>query len=258
MNIGRHLQENRERRGITLRQIADSTKLSTTTLQYIERNDFGRLPGGIYIRCYLRVFAAEVGANADEVVHEYVVQFPTATAAEEQPSVSGRGITNPLAGRLPTAVLLTLLALLVHGSIRDPSESPLPPSPALLEARPITSLVTQGVTSNALPIIKHQKHGVHLEIQPTDECWLSARADGKLVVHRFLQRGERVTVIAREQLILHVGKTDGFAYTLNGATGRSLGEAARPVTVRITEDNYATFQVGSASESSRKASASAI
>ena len=87
MDIGKHLHVNRVDRGITLGQIAQSTKLSTTTLQYIERNDFGRLPGGIFIRGYLRAFATAVGVNAADVVRAYVDQLPVEPAVEEAPSL---------------------------------------------------------------------------------------------------------------------------------------------------------------------------
>ena len=60
MDIGTHLRAGRERRGMTLRQLADATKLSATTLGYIERSELGRLPGGIFAKGYLRACAAEV------------------------------------------------------------------------------------------------------------------------------------------------------------------------------------------------------
>jgi transcriptional regulator with XRE-family HTH domain len=75
MDIGTYLREARQRQGISLHQVAGSTKLSTATLQYIERNEFDRLPGGIFTKGYLRVYAAEVGVNPQEVVDEYLAQL---------------------------------------------------------------------------------------------------------------------------------------------------------------------------------------
>lgn len=69
MEIGTYLRECRERRDITLHQIAASTKLSSTTLQLIERNAFDHLPGSIFTKGYLRAYAAEVGVDPEEVVN---------------------------------------------------------------------------------------------------------------------------------------------------------------------------------------------
>ena len=76
MNVGTRLREARERLGITLQQVSDSTKLSTTVLQHIERNEFDRLPGGIFTKGHLRAYAAKVRVNPEEVVDQYLVQFP--------------------------------------------------------------------------------------------------------------------------------------------------------------------------------------
>ncbi len=51
----------RANKGITLREIADSTKISMRFLQAIESGDFDQLPGGIYNISYLRQYAREIG-----------------------------------------------------------------------------------------------------------------------------------------------------------------------------------------------------
>jgi hypothetical protein len=66
-------------------------------------------------------------------------------------------------------------------------------------------------------------------------------ADGDLVIHRLLQKGERVAIGATRELVLRIGDPAAFAYTLNGARGRSLGDAGKPVTVTMTGRNYHTF-----------------
>lgn len=236
MNIGTHLREARERRGMTLHQLADSTKLSTTALQYIERNEFKRLPGGIFTRSYLRAYAAEVGVNPEEVVREYLVQVLPG-AADEPPSLAARGIENPRARRhLLTALVAIVVALVAYRSLRDSPKSPVTSSLEMVQA-PVSPPMIEGVASSALSVTERDERGLHLEIQPTGTCWVSAQADGQLVVSRLLQGGEHVTLIARDELVLHVGDPGTFAYTLNGVSGRPLGDAGEPVTVKITEDN---------------------
>jgi cytoskeleton protein RodZ len=84
-DIGAHLREARERAGITLRAIATSTKISVPTLEALERNDVGRLPGGIFIRAFVRAYAKEVGLDPEDAVRRFVARFPEA-AVEESPA----------------------------------------------------------------------------------------------------------------------------------------------------------------------------
>jgi cytoskeletal protein RodZ len=82
MDIGAYLREARERQGITLRQLADVTKLSTAALQHIERNEFDRLPGGIFKKAYVRAFATEVGVEPAAVLDALRLQCETEAAGE--------------------------------------------------------------------------------------------------------------------------------------------------------------------------------
>lgn len=50
----------RRNRGISLQQIADSTKISIRSLEAIEQGDFRKLPGGIYDTSYIRQYARAI------------------------------------------------------------------------------------------------------------------------------------------------------------------------------------------------------
>jgi cytoskeletal protein RodZ len=76
LDIGRKLREAREKRGISLRQIANATKISVAALESLERNDISRLPGGIFSRAFVRSYAIEVGLDPEETIQEFIAQFP--------------------------------------------------------------------------------------------------------------------------------------------------------------------------------------
>src|SRR5689334_17609071 len=75
-NVGTRLREAREGRGLSLRQIATSTKIPIGVLESIERNDVARLPAGIFSRGFVRSYAGEVGLDQDAAVQDFVAQFP--------------------------------------------------------------------------------------------------------------------------------------------------------------------------------------
>ncbi len=57
LSFGDKLKRERERRKISLDQIAASTKIGTRYLQALEDEDIARLPGGAYNRGFLRAYA---------------------------------------------------------------------------------------------------------------------------------------------------------------------------------------------------------
>lgn len=78
----------REERGVTLRSISDSTKISILTLEALERNDIARLPGGIFSRAVVRAYAQEVGIDPETTVRDFIAQFPHESVVVGSPHLS--------------------------------------------------------------------------------------------------------------------------------------------------------------------------
>jgi cytoskeleton protein RodZ len=75
-DIGSKLRAARERKGVSLRQIADRTKIAVAVLEALERNDISRLPGGIFSRAFVRSYAQEVGLDPETTIQDFIGQFP--------------------------------------------------------------------------------------------------------------------------------------------------------------------------------------
>src|SRR5437867_10779799 len=75
-DFGGRLREARERRGMSLRQIANATKISVAVLEALERNDVSRLPGGIFGRSFVRAYATELGLDPEEAIRDFLAQLP--------------------------------------------------------------------------------------------------------------------------------------------------------------------------------------
>ena len=74
-DFGAQMRRQREGRGITLRQIADATKISMSALEALERSDISRLPGGIFLRACVRSYGTEIGLDPEQTVRDFMVQF---------------------------------------------------------------------------------------------------------------------------------------------------------------------------------------
>ena len=61
----------RRNRGISLEQIAASTKISMRSLKAIECGEFKKLPGGIYNTSYIRQYAKAIDFDESELLAYY-------------------------------------------------------------------------------------------------------------------------------------------------------------------------------------------
>ncbi len=74
--FGARLKAMRERRGITLKAIAEASKISLPLLAALERDDVSRWPKGIFRRAFFRDYAAAIDAPVDEMLAEFLRLFP--------------------------------------------------------------------------------------------------------------------------------------------------------------------------------------
>jgi transcriptional regulator with XRE-family HTH domain len=70
------LKEARERRGITLSEIADRSKVNEGLYAALERADVSRWPTGIYRRAFFREYALAIGLPVDAALGEFLQLFP--------------------------------------------------------------------------------------------------------------------------------------------------------------------------------------
>ncbi|MEZ4599760.1 MAG: helix-turn-helix domain-containing protein [Syntrophotaleaceae bacterium] len=72
-SIGQSLRQLRERSGLTLRDIAERTKISSMRLDQIEQDMYERLPEAVYLRGFVLEYAKILGfCQPQEVAHIYL------------------------------------------------------------------------------------------------------------------------------------------------------------------------------------------
>jgi cytoskeletal protein RodZ len=261
MDIGTTLRNARERHERTLAQLASTTKIPVSILQAVEANDFGRVPRGIFVRGFLRAYAAEVGLDPNEIVGRFLRETADATvAAPDSAPADSTAIENVIvearrdpylesggAGWGYLLVAATLLAAFIGinrynanadlepaqasaaqaYSLADATSAPLA---AIAEAVATTGLTTPAAISSAAGGAATLRFDLYADA----ECWVEVVVDGRRVVYRLMQAGERQTIESQREIMLRVGDPGALTYRLNGAPGKPLGRAGVPVTVRFT------------------------
>ena len=277
--FGAKLRDARERRGVSLRQIANATKISVAALEALERNDISRLPGGIFSRAFVRAYAIEVGLDPEATIQEFIAQFPNDSVTAGHPSTD-RGEDHEAvesdqktAGTflwlavisVPIAIALMYFAASGRGQASRPAEKTTapaanPPKPADLDPPKPTEPEAPRTTPDRPPAAQESRTPVapkppeaakadaeapadRLSVTVTAKrpCWVSATVDGQKKIERLLQPGEQETVDVRREMVLTAGDAGAIALTFNGADARPLGKAGEVVTTRINLNNFKSY-----------------
>jgi len=113
--FGDKLRREREMRGITLVEMAESTKISQRWLKALEDEEFEILPGGVFNRGFVRSYARFLGINDEQAVSDYIAASNEQEPPEDRFPLDVHQIKrdspplNPRRSHLP--VLLAILAL---------------------------------------------------------------------------------------------------------------------------------------------------
>ena len=75
-SFGRRLRAERERKGVALQAIAQSTKINRSLLEALERDDLSRWPSGIFRRAFIRSYARAIGLDPEPIVRELLERSP--------------------------------------------------------------------------------------------------------------------------------------------------------------------------------------
>lgn len=270
-DFGTTLRHARERRGISLRQIANATKISTGALEALERNDVSRLPGGIFSRGFVRSYAVEVGLDPEQTVQEFIAQFPHDSITAGHPTSSGVEDNEAVeSDREMASTFLRLILLSVPiGAVvlyfaatglqrRGPVPPPVSPAPiesaapqlpgAPPASQPDRSAVSpeRSPAADAPPVPGPASASTPADrftvgLSATRACWVSATVDGQKTIERLLQAGEQRTVEVRRELVLTAGDASAITMTLNGAAAKPLGKTGEVITARLNLTNFRDY-----------------
>ena len=265
-DFGRKLREARERRGLSLRQIASATKISMLTLEALEKNDIARLPGGIFSRGVVRSYAIEVGLDPEETIQEFMGQFPqdsvtaghpTTTRSEDHGDVESdrrmattflrsvpgqhprRGHRRVLRDRGPAcrcASSAGRAGVRAGGTVHPGDRRRQPPpadadrdAPSVVAGR--AAVAPDGQDADRLVV----------QLKAVQRSWVSAIVDGQRAVQRVFQPGDEQTLDVRRDIVLTAGDGGAITVTLNGAAAKPIGPSGQTATTRLNLTNFKDY-----------------
>ncbi len=250
-SFGDELRREREIRGISLKEIADATKISKRFLEALERNDHKTLPAPVFTRGFVREYARYLGLNAEEMVNRYNFAAAGDDRIEQTPHLQGlvqaktqpapppaerpkKGIP-PAYARVDRNIYLLIIIVAALVGIawwamqhkRAEAEAARRDTAAAATARaqhpagPAPAPVTQSAVAAVVP---PKDELLHLTVELTDDSWLSLDVDGKTVLNDDYRSGMRESYEATSEFRFRsIGNAAGVSLMLDGVQLPPLG-----------------------------------
>ena len=242
-SFGEELKREREIRGISLKEIADATKISKRFLEAIERNDHKTLPAPVFTRGFIREYARYLGLNCDEIVNRYnfaaagddrIEQSEHLERLAHRDPTPKKGIPPPYArvDRNVYVLLLIVAALAVATYLAVRHKR------AIAEATGIESVLAAPRPARVVklkpPEPEPAKEPMRMTIDVDRASVIVLDADGKEAINETLHRGDHRTVEAMDSFHFRtVGNAGGIRITLNDVALPPLGERGEVVHDRV-------------------------
>lgn len=245
--FGARMKQERERRGVTLDEIALGTKISTRFLRAIEDEHFEQLPGGIFNKGFIRAYARHLGMDEEQIVADYLAatgapaaKKPEANDAVAQPlpEKTSSGAASLPWGFFAVGLLILALGFSLFGfysreKAKSHNSTSVKPAPTALGEQ--TTAPQSGVPQARVPgeaenaaVASHepaQQFGANatplpgafaVSLKTTDECWIAITADGKEVFQDTLLAGARKTFTAEKEIVIKAGNVGALDFEFNG------------------------------------------
>jgi cytoskeleton protein RodZ len=226
-SFGEKLRLEREMRGVSLREIAETTKISLRFLQALEEDRVEVLPGGLFPRAFVKQYAQFLGLDADKLAGEFahahaelpVERRPTLPIAARRPRVT------PIQVLLGVAAVVVVALALRHGGEPQNRARSQPTAPPAAGASAVLPTDRVYPSPHTLAAAATPADGLVLSLTAQQECWVEARADGETVINRVLAEGETETLEAHGEIVLSVGNAGGLRVRVNDRPALPLGRS---------------------------------
>ena len=260
-SFGEELRREREIRGISLKEIADATKISKRFLEAIERNDHRTLPAPVFTRGFIREYARYLGLSCEEMVNRYnfaaagddrieksaqlerLVQ-PPVVIEREPPRKKG---IPPAYARIDRNVYVLLLLIAALAGVAwwaiqhkrketELARAELARATAASEGARRHAVAAPVAPTATAPKVEEP---LRMVIELTDDCYLDVEVDGQTVMKDDYRLGTRETLEAKDNFkFRRIGNAAAVILMLNDKQVPPLGRDGQVIKNRVFDRAY--------------------
>ncbi len=270
---GTILRRCREFHGFTLEEASEATKIGVSHLKALEDDRIREFANHVYLKGFLRIYAAYLGLNSDDVARMYDKLFGVeaekpegvhSSPLHEEPrrlvslkklvfpslllvvilvfaSFYRRSSPPPVRSSPPAAVPISVPAAAVQAVVSSVPhrKEPLPPAPERGEtSRPLPAVIQKSVPKSR-PAEAGSK-GVILKVKAVQSSSVTVTIDGSAPQQYELAVGDVVEWKAERKVAMELGSADSVDIELNGKPYKVPGTVGKPVYFELEADGGAS------------------
>lgn len=226
---GTLLREAREAAGISLGEVAGALKFSVRQIEMLERNEYGQLSAGTFIRGFIRSYGRFLKLDADYLLRLLETEVPKAEVEIVAPTNMGDATPSPFLERnfkwvMGALVAIVVLAVAGFLALSNLDHDDAAPSATLENTSPVVSSQPATAVSAAAPAPSSSPEAVNsaaggqatavLKIDFLERSWIEVK-DGsqKIVLTGEYPAGAHQALDARGPFQLWIGKASGVKVT---------------------------------------------
>jgi cytoskeleton protein RodZ len=234
-SLGIRLRELREAKGVSLDDIARSTRVGRRHLEALETDSWGELPAPVFVKGFIRAYCDFLDAPPDEALGLYREAAGVPAKPERVQSVMRTAPSRRVGPLMVSLVLFIALGASLF-ALRiglKSSEHPIPAmsGSAQSDASAVTSSTAIPLAAapaipaqpTPVPATEPKPEGQRLLIRAVEPTWIRVQVDEGQVAEELLQAGAVREWTAARRFVLTVGNAGGIEVDLNGRRIPALG-----------------------------------
>ncbi len=261
-SFGERLKREREKRKVSLDEIALSTKIGTRMLHALEEEKFEQLPGGIFNKGFVRAYARHLRLDEEQTIADYLEAAGETAPKRFEPTPEVRILPAREAeseklpktvpwGMLAAGLLILALVLSVWSYFRRDQREASAPEP-VRAAAPNSNDNKQGAGTLSpvqTPPAQHPPSAIldakpinadapaapgtfSVTIKANDDSWVAIAADGKTVAaDSLLTGGTTKTIQANREIVIKAGNVGALEISFNGKKLQRQGQEGQVKTL---------------------------
>jgi len=227
-SLGIRLREIRLAKGVSLDDIARSTRVGRRYLEAIETDSWGELPAPVFVKGFIRAYCESLDASPDEALGLY----REASGEPVKPERVQSAVHAPPSRRAGPLIVSLVLFIALGASLfalrigLKTSPRPAPGDAGSVASSapvPVTPVPAVPVQPTPIPAGEPRPAGHRLLIRAVEPTWIRVQVDEGQVAEELLQVGAVREWTAARRFVLTVGNAGGLEVDLNGQRIPALG-----------------------------------
>lgn len=226
--LGEILREEREKKGLSLREISDFLKVSYRYLKALEDDEYDKVNlAEIYKKGILKKYVKFLGLSEDEIIKIYTTQYKT-KIEEGLPKLAKSERCSWKYGVYLVVIFIIFLTLFLTANFNQPET----PKNAKTDIRNYELTMTETYTESSSEANFTHTFTDTIKVVALDRVWLRVSYNNNTIYEGTLKKGDTLTW-TYTPLYFHIGNAGGLEIYYNDNSLGVLGKKGEVIKIKV-------------------------